>query len=221
MRDRFAEVRYEVWFHARRMWEAGLVVGSSGNISRRLADEPNLIAITPTSITYDDMAAPQIVIVDLATGKSVHSRDAPSYELPMHRAVYRRLPSVTAVVHTHSPFVTTLSVLRRPLPPLMDEMMLQFGGPIDVAEYAFTGTEEVGDNVVRALGDRAGVLLANHGNVCVGSDLQAALQTAMLMEAAARVYVQSLQVGEPVALPEPSIEAGRVMFEERRGRKPS
>lgn len=200
MADRFAAVRLDVWLHARKMFERGLVVGSSGNISRRIAGE-NRIAITPTSIAYDAMSPKQIAIVDLASGKSVESENAPSYELPMHRAIYAKLPEAAAIVHTHSPFVTTLSVLRRELPPVIDEMLVHFGGTVEVAEYAPAGSEELGINVVRALGRRPAALLANHGNVCIGADLDKALHTAIVMEAAARVYVQALQVGEPVPLP--------------------
>jgi len=89
------------------------------------------------------------------------------------------------------------------------------GGEVAVADYAFTGTEAVGVNVLRALGDRAGVILANHGNVCVGRTLPEALHRAIAMEAAARIYVQALQLGEPIALPNASIDAGRKMFEKR------
>ena len=155
MRDRFADTRYEVWSHARKMWEAGLVVGSSGNVSTRIADDPSFIAITPTSITYEEMSAQHIVIVDLLTGQSLESREQPSYELPMHRVIYREMPHVAAIVHTHSPFVTTLSVLRRPLPPVIDEMMLRFGGQIEVADYASSGTEDLGRHAVAALGKTA------------------------------------------------------------------
>jgi L-ribulose-5-phosphate 4-epimerase len=201
MRDRFAETRYEVWSHARKMWEAGLVTGSSGNVSARVADDPSLMAITPTSITYDDMDGSQIVVVDLLTGKSIESKAEPSYELPMHRVIYREMTNISAVMHTHSPFVTTLSVLRRPLPPVMDEMVMRFRGTIEVADYARSGTDHLGHNAVRALGDRPAAILANHGNVCVARDLTTALQLAIAMEAAARVYVLSLQIGDPVPLP--------------------
>ncbi len=214
--DRFSEARHDVWLHARRMWEGGLVTASAGNVSRRVDD--TLIAITPTSIAYEVMTEDQIVIVDLASGNAVHSFHLPSYELPMHLGVYRARADIAAIVHTHSPFVTTLSVLRRPLPPIIDEMMLYFGGTIEVTEYAFTGTEAVGTNVVRALGDRKAVILANHGNVCVGPTLERALHVAIAMESSARVYVQALQVGDPVALPEEAIRAGRRLFEERNRR---
>jgi L-fuculose-phosphate aldolase len=215
MRDPLADIRYDVWLHARKMWQAGLVVGSSGNVSRRVPGE-NRIAITPTSVAYEEMSAQQIVIVDLNSGEAERSKAAPSYEAPMHRVIYRQMPEVAAIVHTHSPFVTTLSVLRRPLPPVIDEMAVHFGGTIEVAEYAFTGTDELGHNVVRALGDRPAALLSNHGNVCVAADLSRALQIAVAMEASARVYFQALQIGEPARLPDSAVEAGRKMYRKRK-----
>lgn len=214
MTDRFAKARRDVCSHARKMWERGLVVASSGNVSRRIDDE--LIAITPSHVPYETMTDGDVVIVELENGVAVDSRRPPSYELPMHLSIFRSRADAGGIVHTHAPFVTTLSILRRPLPPVIDEMMVWFGGTVDVAEYAFSGTEQVATNVVRALHDRAGAILANHGNVCVGRDLDHALQVAVMMEAAARAYVQALAVGEPVLLPESAINAGRRMYEERR-----
>ena len=201
----------EVWKYAKKMWETGLVVGSAGNVSRRI--DADRIAITPSAVPYETMTAEQIVIVNLTTGEA--ESGVPSYELPMHLAVYRSHAEIHAIVHTHAPFVTTLSVLRKPLPPVIDEMVVYLGGPVAVADYAFTGTEMVGTNVVRALGDHTGVLLANHGNVCVGRDLAQAMHVATVMESCAQVYVQALAIGEPVELPNDAIAAGRKMFEAR------
>ncbi|HVG24409.1 MAG TPA: class II aldolase/adducin family protein [Thermoanaerobaculia bacterium] len=201
----------EVWRFAKKMWEAGLVVGSAGNVSRRI--DAARIAITPSAVPYETMTPEQIVVVDVAGGTA--ESGVPSYELPMHLAIYRSHREVGAIVHTHAPYVTTLSVLRKPLPPIIDEMVVYLGGPVGVAEYAFTGTEMVGTNVVRALGDHTAVLLANHGTVCVGRDLAQALHAAIVMESCARVYVQSLAVGTPVELPTEAVAAGRRMFEER------
>ena len=205
--------RDDVRVHAKKMFDAGLVVGSAGNVSRRV--DGNRIAITPSSIPYELLTADQIVLVDLESGETVDSTCEPSYELPMHLAIYRSRPDVGAIVHTHAPYVTTLSVLRRPLPPVIDEMVVWLGGAIEVAEYAFTGTDAVGTNVVRTLGDRLGVILANHGNVCIGRDLTQALHVAVVMESCARVYVQALQIGEPVQLPRESLAAGHPLFETR------
>ncbi len=196
------------------MWQEGLVVASAGNVSRRIDEE--LIAVTPTSISYEIMTPDEVVIVELATAHAIESIRAASYEFPLHQVIYMSRPDVQAVVHTHSPFVTTLSVLRRPLPPVIDEMMMYFGGTVEVTDYAFTGTVQVGVNAVTALGDRAGVILSNHGNVCIGRDLARALHVAVTMESTARVYVQALSIGQPVSLPEWAIAQGRRMYDERR-----
>ena len=206
--------RQPVWQQAKKMWELGLVVGSAGNVSARAG--PGRIAITPTSVPYEELREEEIVLVELVSGQAVESTHAPSYELPMHLVVYRERPDVQAIVHTHAPFITTLSVLRRPLPPVIDEMLIYFGGEVAVADYAFTGTEEVGRNVVRALGDRSGVILANHGNVCTGRTLEEAMHVAVTMEACAQVYVQALAIGKPVTLAGPAIEAGLRLRECRR-----
>ena len=208
------DMRHPVWQHARKMWELGLVVGSAGNVSERV--EGGRIAITPTSVPYESLREEDVVLVDLGSGDAVDSTLAPSYELPMHLVIYRERPDVQAIVHTHAPFVTTLSVLRRPLPAVIDEMLIYFGGTVDVADYAFTGTEDVGRNAVRALGNRSGVILANHGNVCVGRTLAEAMHVAVTMEACAQVYVQALALGKPVELPAEAIEAGLQLRNARR-----
>lgn len=210
----FEEARHDVWLYARKMWEANLVVASAGNVSCRAGAQH--IAITPSSIPYETLKEDEIVIVDLASGDAVDSLHKPSYELPMHLSIYRSMPEVQGVVHTHAPYVTALSVLRKPLPPIIDEMMIYFGGTVEVAEYAFTGTDAVGTHVVRALGDRSGAMLANHGNVCIGRSLQKAMHVAITMESCAQVYLEALKIGEPVTLPIEAISAGRRMFEERR-----
>jgi L-fuculose-phosphate aldolase len=215
--DRFRADRESVLLSSKRMWEDGLVVASAGNASARVSGG-DAIAITPTSISYDVMTADQIVVVGLESGLPIDSTARPSGELPTHLAVYRHRPDVGAVVHTHAPYVSTLSVLRRPLPPIIDEMIVYFGGTVEVADYAFSGTGDLGANVVAALGDRAGVLLSNHGNLCVGTDLAEALHVALTMESTARIYVEALRTGVPVVLPEESLRAGRVMYEKRRGR---
>jgi L-fuculose-phosphate aldolase len=207
------ESREDVVIHAKKMWAAGLVAGSAGNVSRRIGTDR--IAITPTSMQYDAMTVDDVVLIDLAGGKAVESIREPSYELPMHLAIYRSHPEVGAIVHTHAPYVTALSVLRRPLPPVIDEMLVWFGGPVEVADYAFTGTDAVGTNALRTLGDRTGILLANHGNLCVGRNLDHALHMAVVMEACARVYLEALRVGEPVPLPNEALVAGRRLFEAR------
>jgi L-fuculose-phosphate aldolase len=207
--------RHAVFSAAVKMWRYGLVVASAGNVSARVPGEP-LVAITPTSIPYDVLREDEISVVRLEDGARAEPGPRPSGELPTHLAVYRARPDVGAVIHTHAPAVSSLSVLGLPLPPVVDEMVVYFGGVVAVADYAFTGTEDLAANVVAALGDRAAVLLSNHGNVCVGRDLDEALHVALTMESTARAYLDALRVGTPKLLPEDAIRRGREMYEKRR-----
>ena len=209
--------REAVFSAATKMWRYGLVVASAGNVSARVPGEP-LVAITPTSIPYDILREDQICIVGLEDDSPAGPGPRPSGELATHLAVYRARPDVGAVVHTHAPAVSALSVLGLPLPPILDEMAVYFGGAVAVAEYGFTGTEALARNVVAALGDRAAVLLSNHGNVCVGRDLDEALHVALTMESTARIYLDALRVGAPRPLPEEAVRRGREMYEKHRHR---
>ena len=173
-------------------------------------------ASTPTSIPYEALRLDQICVVGL-DDRAAEAGAPPSGELPTHLAVFRARPDVGGIVHTHAPAVSALSVLRRPLPPVIDEMVVYLGGTVEVADYAFTGTEDLARNVVGALGDRAAVLLSNHGNVCVGKDLEEALHVALTMESTARIYLDALRVGEPILLPEDTVRRGRELYEKRRG----
>src|SRR5690606_8756711 len=126
----YEKERTRVCEHAVRMWRAGLVVGSAGNISVR-TDHPAHFVITPSSIAYDALTPEQVVVVDdegdLLDDEEDFDR-APSFETPVHLAVYKAREDVGAVVHTHSRFATTLAVLRREIPPVVDEMVVYLGG---------------------------------------------------------------------------------------------
>ncbi len=214
--DAVRRARQAVFSAAIRMWKQGLVVASEGNVSARV-EGAGLVAITPTSIPYEVLREDEICVVSLE-GLPAAPAPPPSGELPMHLAIYAARPDAGAVVHTHAPSVTALSVLRRPLPPVVDEMAVYFGGTVEVAEYGFSGTEELARNVVAALSDRAAVLLSNHGDVCVGGDAEEALHVALTMEASARVYLEALRVGEPHPLPDDALRRGRALYEKRRRR---
>lgn len=204
------DIRRAVRLTSLEAWKLGLVAGTSGNFSARVGSHS--VAISPTSLAYDAQSDEDIVLVDLDYGLARDSRRAPSTELPMHLEIYDARPDVGAIVHTHGPNVSALSALRKPLPPVIDEMMIHLGGTIEVTEYAFTGGRDLARNVVAALGDRAGVILANHGNVCVGRTLEEALHAAVVMEASARTYLLALSAGTPIGLPPSAIEKGRALY---------
>ncbi|MCB9479266.1 MAG: class II aldolase/adducin family protein [Deltaproteobacteria bacterium] len=213
-----ARVRAELVAYAKKMSAAGLVAATAGNVSVRVPGADDRVAVTPSGVVYDEMRPEQVVIVDLH-GHVIDSPagEKPSYETPLHCAILRARPDAGAVFHTHAPNVSALSVLRKPLVPVMDEMVVYLGGTVEVAEYAFSGTDDLAKNAVAGLGDRAGVMLANHGNICVGRDLAEAFKVAQVMEAGARIYLDALKAGTPVELPSDAIAHGRAMYEARKG----
>ncbi len=208
----YAEQRELVCEYAQRMWKAGLVVGSAGNISVR-APEPNRWIITPSSIAYDLLTPDQVVVID-EDEDLVEGERAPSFETPVHLAVYRARPDVGAVVHTHSRYATTMALLRRPIAPVLDEMVVYLGGQVEVARYGRSGSEELAAQVVEALGDRSAVLLAAHGVLTTGKDLAKAYKNAELVEHVAHIVVMATTLGGEIApLPDEVLEAEKDMYE--------
>lgn len=211
MKD-YLELRTEVHAYAVKMYQAGMVSGSAGNVSARVPDEPGRYVITPTSISWEELAPEQVVVVD-GEGELVVGENAPSFEWPMHLAVYQARPDAHAVFHTHSIYSSILAVLRRPIPPLIEELVPYAGGEVIVAEYAPSGSEALAQNAVRALTGRSAVLLANHGNLCLGKSLRKAFNLCALVERAARIYVEALKLGPVHVLPAEVVQAEKEMYE--------
>jgi L-fuculose-phosphate aldolase len=190
-----ADLRAQLVETARRLSAAGMNPGRSGNLSARLGRG---FLVTPSGLAYERMAPGDIVLMD-ADGTSRGTR-APSSEWRLHRDVYARHPDAGAVVHTHSPFATTLACLRRGIPAFHYEVAFAGGADIRCAPYATFGTQELSDACLAALAGRRACLLANHGAVALGATLEAAAELAERVEALARVYWQALQAGDPPLL---------------------
>lgn len=195
---------------AREMLQSGLVEGTEGNVSAKVGDDR--ILITPTSMNYMEMTIEDLVLIDLK-GNVLEGKRQPSSEKPMHLRVYNAREDVGAIVHTHSLYASVLAVLRKPLPPLTDEFIFKYGGTIEVAEYGLTGSKELAENAVKALGSRAAVILANHGTLCCGRTPSHALETAKILERMAKIYVIASMLGEPHPLPEKVLRDGEAIYE--------
>jgi L-fuculose-phosphate aldolase len=193
-------VRSEIVRVARHLRERGLAVGTSGNVGARLDD--GRIAITPSTMDYDEMAADDIVIVE-ADGSPSEGRHRPSSELHLHVAVFAARPDVRAIVHTHSPFATTFGVARREIPAVHYVMALLVApgrDTIRLAPYATFGTTELARNVAATLGEDNAVLIANHGAIAVGGSLSSALGRAERVEELAMLAWRAEQIGGPTLL---------------------
>ncbi|MEU9197466.1 class II aldolase/adducin family protein [Streptomyces hundungensis] len=168
---------------ARRTAAEGLVVGTSGNVSVRVGD---LVLVTPTGVPYDRLGPADTVAVDLE-GRQVRGVLRPTSEIPMHLAVYRHTDA-RAVVHTHAVHATAVSTLVAEL-PLVHYMAAALGGPVRVAPYALYGSEELAEHMLRALEDRTGCLLQNHGTLTYGAGLAQAYDRTAQLEWMCRLWL--------------------------------
>jgi L-fuculose-phosphate aldolase len=186
--------REQVAAASRRLAERGLMVGTSGNLSARAGEH---VAITPTGARLRELEAGEVTVVDL-DGRVAWGELEPSSELDLHLGVYRRYDA-GAVVHTHSPLATALSCVVAELPCVHYQMLL-LGGSVRVAAYATFGTPELAEATLAALEGRTAALMANHGAIAYGADVDATAELAELLEWACAVYWHAAQLGTPRAL---------------------
>jgi L-fuculose-phosphate aldolase len=188
--------RRAVALAANRLAAEGLVVGTAGNVSAATGD---LVAITPTGAVLADLEPAQVAVVD-RSGSLVEGELEPTSELDLHLGVYQRF-AAGAVVHTHAPMATALSCVLDELPCVHYSMLL-LGGTVRVAPYETFGTPELASAVADALDGRTAALMANHGAVNYAGDVDAAVESSLLLEWACTVYWRAQAVGEPRTLDE-------------------
>lgn len=198
---------------ARHMAAAGHSPGTSGNVSARLGEG---FLVTPTGIAPERLAAADVVRLD-AAGRPEPGGRAPSTEVPMHLALYRARPDAGAVVHSHSRFATVLACTRRPIPAVHYMIAAVGTRRVPCADYATFGTDALSQRILEVLGDGLGCLLANHGQVALGRDLEHAVRVAEEIEWLAEIHVRSLALGGAVVLDDAAMEAVEARFREGYG----
>ncbi|MCG0274922.1 MAG: class II aldolase/adducin family protein [Thermosediminibacteraceae bacterium] len=211
------KVKQMVVEYGEKLVEKGLVVATWGNISARNGEE-EVFVITPSGMEYTKLEPEDIVEVDL-DGKPLATGRKPSVETPVHAAIYRARPDVRAIVHTHSINASACAAARVEIPCIMEDMAAMVGGAVKVAKYAPSGSQELARNVVEALGDRNAVLLANHGVVAVGKNLEEAFKVSLVVEKSAEIFFKSKILGNPVSLTEGEVELIRNFYLNSYGQK--
>ncbi len=181
---------------ARQLAAEGLVLGTAGNVSVAAGD---LVAITPTGARLAELEPEQVAVVD-RSGEPVEGPLEPTSELGLHLGLYERFDA-GAVVHTHAPMATAIACVVDELPCVHYSMLL-LGGTVRVAPYETFGTPELAEAVAEALEGRTAALMANHGAVVYGVDLEAAIEASLLLEWACTVYWRARALGEPRTLDE-------------------
>ncbi len=203
---------------AQQLLRLGLVAATSGNVSMRLEgdEKEGLIAVTPAGTDYETMTPEDIVVVDYDVDV-IEGDTVPSSESLTHVAVYKARPDISAVIHTHSIYASVLAVAGVPLPPILDELIAYLGGPVEVAEYGFPSTEDLGEKAIQAMGERNAVFIRNHGVLAAGRDMPDALRACELVERAAQIYIQARALGSVRTLPSEVVEAEVNIFRMRQG----
>jgi len=189
----------------------GLVAWTAGNVSGRVAGA-KLFVIKPSGVSYDDLAPANMILCDL-DGNVVPGSEgsclSPSSDTAAHAYVYRNMPQVGGVVHTHSTYATAWAARGEPVPCVITGMADEFGGEIPVGPFAVIGDDSIGRGIVSTLsGHRSrAVLMRNHGVFTIGKDARDAVKAAVMAEDAARTVHIARQIGQPVPIASETIDA--------------
>lgn len=211
--SRIQKVREEVArLHAELpRWE--LIVWTAGNVSQRVRGQAedgsdDLLVIKPSGVSYDELTAQTMVVCDL-DGNLVLGAGKPSSDTAAHAYVYRHMPEIGGVVHTHSTYATAWAARGEEIPCVLTMMGDEFGGSIPVGPFALIGDDSIGRGIVDTLRESRSpaVLMQNHGPFTIGRDARAAVKAAAMVEEVARTVHISRQLGEPIAIPQDKIDS--------------
>lgn len=201
--------REEIVEYGKKLVEAKLTKGTGGNLSVYNRTE-GLMAISPSGIDYARIQPQDVVVLDLQ-GNLIEGDKKPSSELDLHRIFYQRRSDISAMIHTHTMFATTLACLHWDL-PAVHYMVALAGRNVRCAQYATFGTQELAENAFDAMRDRKAVLLANHGLLAGAQDLTNAFNITEEIEYVAELYYRTKGIGEPKILSDEEMALMAVKF---------
>jgi L-ribulose-5-phosphate 4-epimerase len=183
-----------------------LVIWTAGNVSARVPGH-DLMVIKPSGVSYDELEPDAMVVTDLH-GNLVEGERSPSSDTAAHAYVYRQLPEVGGVVHTHSSYATAWAARAEPIPCVLTMIADEFGGDIPVGPFALIGDDSIGRGIVETLrGSRSrAVLMSGHGPFTIGADARSAVKAAVMLEDVARTVHLARQLGEPKRLEQDQID---------------
>ena len=201
--------------HNKLLPKHGLVTMTSGNVSGRDFDS-GLVVVKPSGVDFELLTPEDMCVVDL-DGKLAEGQLKPSVDAATHLYVYRHMPEVGGVIHTHSNFATAFAALGKPIPCCLTAIADEFGGPIPISDYARIGEEEIGREIVEKIGSCPAILMKNHGVFTVGRTVQDAFKAAVMVEDVAKTVYLALSMGEPIELPADEIARAHRRYVEKYG----
>ncbi|WP_053714913.1 L-ribulose-5-phosphate 4-epimerase [Saccharothrix sp. NRRL B-16348] len=184
-----------------------LVIWTAGNVSARVPGQ-DLMVIKPSGVSYDELTPEAMVVTDLH-GNLVEGDYSPSSDTAAHAYVYRHMPEVGGVVHTHSPYATAWAARGEPIPCVLTMIADEFGGDVPVGPFALIGDDSIGQGIVETLRDSRSpaVLMRNHGPFTIGKDARAAVKAAVMVEDVARTVHFAHQLGTPKPIEQHHIDS--------------
>ena len=198
--EKYDKIKLDVLRSATWLTEQGYLgkKSSGGNISSKAKNE-DVLALTPSGMSYLQLATDDICVIDFA-GNPIEGNLKPTIETDMHIGVYEHRPDVNAVIHTHQKFASVLSIINRPIPALFDEVIVEIGPVVEIIPYACSGSPELVKNVASKLSNKCHCyLIQNHGALCLGTDMDRAMKNAELLENVAMIYYYALTSGQPIS----------------------
>ncbi|MHB1394763.1 MAG: class II aldolase/adducin family protein [Clostridia bacterium] len=211
------ELRQRVIDTALKAQKEKLIPLTMGNFSTR-DRETGYVCITPSGMEYEKLTASDIVVMDV-DGNVAEGDRKPSIETPLHCAVYRRRKDVFGVSHTHSVFATAWAACNEGIPVVVAELAALIGGPVECAVYKPMGSLELAETAALRLRDRQAILLANHGVLAVGHDIEAAFANSVVVEEGAKIAFYARQIGVMRLIPEEECKSLRKSTLEKYGQK--
>lgn len=201
-----ARLRAEVCELHRQLTHYQLVVWTAGNVSARVPDH-ELLVIKPSGVAYDELTPENMVVCDLH-GSVVEGDHAPSSDTDAQAYVYRHMPHVGGVVHTHSTYATAWAARGEPIPCVLTMVADEFGGEIPVGPFAMIGDDSIGQGIVQTLSRSRSpaVLMQNHGVFSIGPTAKAAVKAAVMCEDVARTIHIARQLGEPLPISQEHVD---------------
>ncbi|MFI9103418.1 L-ribulose-5-phosphate 4-epimerase [Streptomyces fildesensis] len=198
-----------------------LVVWTAGNVSARVPGH-DLMVIKPSGVSYEDLTPENMIVCDLY-GQVVEGTHNPSSDTAAHAYVYRNMPEVGGVVHTHSTYATGWAARGEAVPCVVTAMADEFGAEIPVGPFALIGDDSIGQGIVATLkGHRSpAVLMQSHGVFTIGKDAKSAVKAAVMCEDVARTVHISRQLGEPVGIAAPDIDSLYDRYQNVYGQQPA
>ena len=215
-REKAKLVQMEVCATAKAMADQGLTAGTWGNIAGRIDD--TYMVITPSGMDYSKLVPENMVIVNMIT-MEYEGDLKPSIEVPVHAKLLLTRPEVNGVVHVHSSKALAVAVTRKGIPSICDDQVQILGGDIRCAEYTFPGSVEMAESVAKALEDRMGALIANHGSIAMGRSLKEALVGAAVLEKTAQIWIDVQTLGCYTTICQEDCDAFRDFFLHKYGQK--